>query len=77
MAIESSAEATAKAYRYCYPLAMACVGGVTSLMWLGRATGRWRARIRDEVYLVGERLHNFGEVRPPAGAKMGNRRMVL
>lgn len=21
----------------------------------------WRQRIRDEVYLIGERLHNFGE----------------
>jgi E3 ubiquitin-protein ligase MARCH6 len=33
--------------------------------WVGlavaRATNRWRSRIKDEVYLIGERLHNFGE----------------
>jgi E3 ubiquitin-protein ligase MARCH6 len=34
-------------------------------IWVGmavaRATARWRSRIKDEVYLIGERLHNFGE----------------
>ena len=46
--------------------------------WGGRAvargTKRWRARIRDEVYLVGERLHNFGEGRPPVGSATVGRR---
>jgi len=29
---------------------------------------RWKGRIRDEVYLVGERLHNFGEKKTKSGA---------
>ena len=48
-------------YRYSYP-------GVLFLLLLyifgrvlRRAVSRWRTRIRDEVYLVGERLHNLGE----------------
>lgn len=28
---------------------------------IGVAFRGWRQRIRDEVYLIGERLHNFGE----------------
>ncbi|TKA25330.1 hypothetical protein B0A50_06234 [Salinomyces thailandicus] len=58
-----------KLYRYSYPL----TAGLTLLAFcgnqLGKATSRWRARIRDEVYLVGERLHNFGEKKPPPGSK--------
>jgi E3 ubiquitin-protein ligase MARCH6 len=49
--------------RMAYPIASA----VVILMLVGRkivqATAKWRARIKDEVYLVGERLHNFGERR--------------
>ena len=30
-----------------------------------RGLRKWKGRIRDEVYLIGERLHNFGESRPP------------
>lgn len=26
---------------------------------------RWKQSVRDEVYLIGERLHNHGERRPP------------
>lgn len=56
-------------YRYSYPV----LAGWVSIFWgtrqIIRATGRWRARIKDEVYLVGERLHNFGEKRPPVGSR--------
>lgn len=48
-------------YRYAYPMALSlsiwAVALWTVLGWL-RA---WRMRIRDEVYLIGERLHNFGD----------------
>jgi E3 ubiquitin-protein ligase MARCH6 len=59
-----------KAYRYAYPGLMAGVLASYCAFLLKRQMGVWRARIRDEVYLIGERLHNFGEggrsVRAPA-----------
>ncbi|KAK3712293.1 hypothetical protein LTR37_009155 [Vermiconidia calcicola] len=58
-----------KIYRYSYPLAASCIVTVLGASELGKATSRWRARIRDEVYLVGERLHNFGEKKPPSGSR--------
>lgn len=62
-------ESETKLYRYSFPLGAGCIVLVLGLSELGRATSRWRARIRDEVYLVGERLHNFGERKPPVGSK--------
>ena len=56
-------------YRYSYPATAALGFTLLSVLELGKATSRWRARIRDEVYLVGERLHNFGEKKPPTGSK--------
>lgn len=50
-------------YRYCYP-AVLLVGltyWVTHL--IRRRLEVWRVNIRDEVYLIGERLHNFSEKR--------------
>jgi E3 ubiquitin-protein ligase MARCH6 len=46
--------------RFTYPAVsfMGCCA--LSLLALSRALGRWRKKIRDEVYLVGERLHNYG-----------------
>ncbi|KAK4140490.1 uncharacterized protein C8A04DRAFT_14923 [Dichotomopilus funicola] len=47
-------------YRLSYPI----VAGVVNLgwfVWKGVGVWRgWRVRIRDEAYLIGERLHNFG-----------------
>ena len=63
------AETRTKIYRYSYPIAASLIMLVLGTAELGKATRRWRARIRDEVYLVGERLHNFGEKKPPAGTK--------
>jgi E3 ubiquitin-protein ligase MARCH6 len=56
-------------YRYAYPLMAVCAVAWVVLRGAAGATARWRARIRDEVYLVGERLHNFGEKKPPAGSR--------
>jgi E3 ubiquitin-protein ligase MARCH6 len=56
-------------YRYSYPLAAGAVVAILGAAEIAKATSRWRARIRDEVYLVGERLHNFGEKRPPPGTR--------
>ncbi|KAI9726967.1 MAG: hypothetical protein M1828_000315 [Chrysothrix sp. TS-e1954] len=58
-------------YRFAYPsLLVACLS-LYGMEGLVRAIGRWRMRIRDEVYLIGERLHNFGDKRPGAGSKFG------
>ncbi|OQN96416.1 hypothetical protein B0A48_17668 [Cryoendolithus antarcticus] len=64
-------------YRASYPV-FAGLGGLVWMVWkLGGVTRRWRARIRDEVYLVGEKLHNFGEKKPPVGVgSVAGRRMV-
>lgn len=61
-------------YRYSYPALGAVVAALLLVVEFSRATERWRARVRDEVYLVGERLHNFGEKKPPAGTKSVVRR---
>lgn len=57
-------EAQMRLYRLAYP-------GVLCLLltWLGflelrRQVASWRIKVRDEVYLIGERLHNFQESRP-------------
>ena len=55
------AYARACVYRYSYP-AMLALGLTIAAFWLaGKAFEGWRRKIRDEVYLIGERLHNFGE----------------
>jgi E3 ubiquitin-protein ligase MARCH6 len=59
-----SEEELIRLQRLSYPVAMACVFSVWLFIVTTKATERWRARIRDEVYLIGERLHNFGEKRP-------------
>lgn len=62
------------AYRFSYPMAAGLVAIVMGSRALSKATGRCRGRIRDEVYLVGERLHNFGEKKPPVGSRSVVRR---
>jgi E3 ubiquitin-protein ligase MARCH6 len=55
-------------FRYIYPavLATAVVAYLLCLLALG--VRGWRMRIRDEVYLIGERLHNFREKKADAGS---------
>ena len=49
------------AIRFSYPTVLAVLLTVLGAVALGRALARWRRKIRDEVYLVGEKLHNYGE----------------
>jgi E3 ubiquitin-protein ligase MARCH6 len=51
----------AKVYRYAYPGITGVVLALYCAVLLKRQVGVWRTRIRDDVYLIGERLHNFGE----------------
>lgn len=50
-------------YRYSYPATLAACFGMVILYLFAMVVKRWRQSIRDEVYLVGERLHNLGETR--------------
>ena len=50
-------------YRYSYPTILGLGISFVLLGLLRKVFEGWRARIRDEVYLIGERLHNFGEKR--------------
>jgi len=48
-------------YRYSYPSCLLLGLLIWSLYVLRRQIDVWRANIRDDVYLIGEQLHNFGE----------------
>ncbi|KAF2803294.1 uncharacterized protein BDZ99DRAFT_576204 [Mytilinidion resinicola] len=50
-------------WRFCYPVVAGAGGGVWGARVCVRWVRRWRGVVRDEVYLIGERLHNFGERR--------------
>jgi hypothetical protein len=51
-------------YRYSYPAVLTLIAlfGLSVIIW--QILQSWRRMIRDEVYLIGERLHNFGEKKP-------------
>jgi E3 ubiquitin-protein ligase MARCH6 len=46
-------------FRYCYPAFLLAILTTVGVRWLRRQIGLWRVSIRDDVYLIGERLHNF------------------
>ena len=50
-----------KVFRYAYPGLMATVLAEYCALCLKRQVEMWRLRIRDEVYLIGERLHNYSD----------------
>ncbi len=49
------------AYRYAYPMCLSLCAIGYALFILLDWLKDWRMKIRDEVYLIGERLHNFGD----------------
>ncbi|KAI9055712.1 hypothetical protein LZ554_000654 [Drepanopeziza brunnea f. sp. 'monogermtubi'] len=55
------------AYRYAYPMCL-CMCAIGYAWWvLFGWVKDWRMKIRDEVYLIGERLHNFGDRKGAVG----------
>ncbi|KAJ5295334.1 hypothetical protein N7508_010155 [Penicillium antarcticum] len=50
-------------YRYAYPTTLFILLSVWAVNLVMRRVAIWRTNIRDEVYLIGERLHNFSEKR--------------
>ncbi|OKL61484.1 hypothetical protein UA08_03637 [Talaromyces atroroseus] len=59
----SGSDVQSRVYRYSYPASLAACLLIYAFYLLRRQIGVWRANIRDEVYLIGERLHNLGEKR--------------
>ncbi|KAJ4375931.1 hypothetical protein N0V83_001210 [Neocucurbitaria cava] len=53
-------------WRFSFPAVGLSLGAMWASKELVRLLVRWRLVVRDEVYLIGERLHNFGEKRAPA-----------
>lgn len=53
----------ATVYRYSYPVLAGMVVSTYLILAMKRRIGVWRSKIRDEVYLIGERLHNYQETR--------------
>ncbi|KAH6606984.1 hypothetical protein Trco_006137 [Trichoderma cornu-damae] len=47
-------------YRQSYPAAAFAAMLANHAVGLVKVTNRWTAGVRDEAYLIGERLHNFG-----------------
>lgn len=64
-------------WRYSFP----AVGLSLVAMWTGkeivRMLNRWRLVVRDEVYLIGERLHNFGERKAPVQSRAVEEELLL
>ncbi|GAO18925.1 hypothetical protein UVI_02058900 [Ustilaginoidea virens] len=58
-------------YRHSYPAAALAALVTKYAVGLARVFNRWTAGIRDEAYLIGERLHNFGAV--TAGSRKARR----
>lgn len=56
------------AYRYAYPTTLFFAGHVLVLHRLAHVLKGWKRQIRDELYLIGERLHNHGEVKKASEA---------
>ncbi|KAI2787922.1 hypothetical protein POX_f08304 [Penicillium oxalicum] len=50
-------------YRFAYPATLSVVLAMWSVHFIVRKLTIWRIHIRDDVYLIGERLHNFSEKR--------------
>ncbi|KAL8902894.1 MAG: hypothetical protein Q9207_004303 [Kuettlingeria erythrocarpa] len=71
---DAEADWASAVYRYSYPGILALGIAAVVLDYSARAFKGWKRRIRDEVYLIGERLHNFGErrtVNAVSGTRVG------
>lgn len=56
-------------YRMCYPAALLSAMLLLVLKGAFLLGTRWRATVRDTLYLKGRQLHNFGEQGPPPPAR--------
>ncbi|KAI1169536.1 hypothetical protein F4777DRAFT_572768 [Nemania sp. FL0916] len=74
-ATEVSYEVQVSAYRLAYPLTALFWFAMVVLRRLLRVFEGWQVRIRDEAYLMGERLHNFTGTATKTTAWRGSTRM--
>ncbi|KAI1121633.1 hypothetical protein F5Y10DRAFT_271878 [Nemania abortiva] len=74
-ATEVSYEMQVSAYRLAYPLTALFWFAMVMLRRLLRIFEGWQVRIRDEAYLMGERLHNFTGTAAKTTAWRGSTRM--
>ncbi|KAJ8129042.1 hypothetical protein O1611_g4592 [Lasiodiplodia mahajangana] len=74
-ATDVSYEMQVSAYRLAYPLTALFWFGLVMLRRLLRIFEGWQVRIRDEAYLMGERLHNFTGAATKTTAWRGSTRM--
>ncbi|KAK2601975.1 hypothetical protein QQS21_004488 [Conoideocrella luteorostrata] len=58
-------------YRHSYPAAAVAAHVIKYAIGLTRVFSRWASGVRDDAYLIGERLHNFGAA--TAGARKARR----
>lgn len=57
-------------YRYSYPICL-CLCFLAIVLWVFSGWIRnWKIKIRNEVYLIGEQLHNYGENKTQQGSEM-------
>lgn len=61
----ASSELSHQIYRYSYPAVLVVSVASIGIYFLYTLFDRWKQSLRDEIYLVGEQLHNHGERRPP------------
>lgn len=71
-ASETAVSANVMVYRTAYPVFMAVCLKAGLVVMAVRKLGEWRLRVRDEVYLIGERLHNFNEKGKGSGGVRGS-----
>jgi E3 ubiquitin-protein ligase MARCH6 len=63
----------AEIYRQSYPILAGQVILIYAVLAMKHRIAVWRTKIRDEVYLIGERLHNYQEIRESNAKGKGNR----
>ncbi|KAK6543975.1 hypothetical protein TWF694_000693 [Orbilia ellipsospora] len=63
-------ELSHQVYRYSYPAVLVVSVVSTGLFFLYKLFDSWKQSLRDEIYLVGEQLHNHGDRRPPGAAQV-------
>ncbi|KAJ6263340.1 hypothetical protein Dda_1903 [Drechslerella dactyloides] len=66
----ASPELSHQIYRYSYPAVLVASAISIGLFFLYRLFDAWKQSLRDEIYLVGEQLHNHGDRRLPEAASV-------
>ncbi|KAF3924891.1 hypothetical protein ABW21_db0206519 [Orbilia brochopaga] len=64
----ASPELSHQIYRYSYPAVLVVSAISVGIFFLYQLFDAWKQSLRDEIYLVGEQLHNHGERRLPNAA---------